>query len=97
MNSICEQMDPANSFFGRLSEEQRFGTEEPLRCRGPVHEDPDAHGGSLMTTAAIPLGVVPPRPALLSLLWIVPITALWTLLIYWQRLQAAAFRPRLSG
>jgi hypothetical protein len=37
-----------------------------------------------MTTAAIPLGVVPPRPALHSLLWIVPITALWTLLIYWQ-------------
>jgi hypothetical protein len=37
-----------------------------------------------MITAAIPLGVVPPRPALRSLLWIVPITALWTLLIYWQ-------------
>ena len=37
-----------------------------------------------MTTGAIPLGVVPPRPALRSLLWIVPITALWTLLIYWQ-------------
>ncbi len=37
-----------------------------------------------MTTAAIPAGIVPPRPALRSLLWIVPVTALWTLLIYWQ-------------
>ena len=37
-----------------------------------------------MTTAAVPAGIVPPHPALRSLLWIVPVTALWTLLIYWQ-------------
>ena len=37
-----------------------------------------------MTTAAVPAGIVPPHPALRSLLWIVPLTALWTLLIYWQ-------------
>jgi hypothetical protein len=37
-----------------------------------------------MTTAAIPVGIVQPPPALRSLLWIVPVTALWTLLIYWQ-------------
>ena len=37
-----------------------------------------------MTTAAIPAGVVPPRPAWRSLLWIVPLTVLWIVLIYWQ-------------
>ena len=37
-----------------------------------------------MTAAAIPAGIAPPRPALRSLLWIVPATALWTSLIYWQ-------------
>ena len=37
-----------------------------------------------MTTAAVPAGIVPPHPALRSLIWIVPVTALWTLLIYWQ-------------
>jgi len=37
-----------------------------------------------MTTAAIPTGFVPPNAAWRSLLWIVPVTALWTLLIVWQ-------------
>jgi hypothetical protein len=37
-----------------------------------------------MTTAAVPAGIVPPRPAWRSVLWIVPLTLLWTLLIYWQ-------------
>jgi hypothetical protein len=37
-----------------------------------------------MTTAAIPAGFVPPRPALRSLFWIVPATVLWMLLICWQ-------------
>ena len=37
-----------------------------------------------MTAAAVPAGIVPTRPAWRSLLWIVPITVLWTLLIYWQ-------------
>lgn len=36
-----------------------------------------------MTAAAIPAGTVPPRPARRSLLWIVPLTLLWTLLTYW--------------
>jgi len=37
-----------------------------------------------MTAAAVPVGLVPTRPAWRSLLWIVPLTLLWTLLIYWQ-------------
>lgn len=37
-----------------------------------------------MIAAAVPAGIVPPRPAWRSLLWIVPVTTLWTLLIYWQ-------------
>jgi hypothetical protein len=37
-----------------------------------------------MTTAAVPAGIAPPNPAWRSLLWIVPATVLWTLLIYWQ-------------
>jgi hypothetical protein len=37
-----------------------------------------------MTAAAVPAGIVPPHPAWRALLWIVPLTALWTLLIYWQ-------------
>src|SRR5215468_448495 len=37
-----------------------------------------------MTAAAVPAGIVPPRPAWRSLLWIVPLTLLWALLIYWQ-------------
>ncbi len=37
-----------------------------------------------MTAAAVPAGLVPPRPAWRALLWIVPLTALWIVLIYWQ-------------
>jgi hypothetical protein len=37
-----------------------------------------------MTTAAVSAGIVPPSPAWRSLLWIVPPTVLWALLIYWQ-------------
>jgi hypothetical protein len=37
-----------------------------------------------MTAAAVPVGIVPPRLAWGSLLWIVPLTALWIMLIYWQ-------------
>jgi hypothetical protein len=37
-----------------------------------------------MTAAAFPADTVPTRPAWRSLLWIVPVTVLWTLLIYWQ-------------
>ena len=37
-----------------------------------------------MATAAVPAGFVPPHPAIRSLLWIVPLTLLWALLIYWQ-------------
>ena len=37
-----------------------------------------------MTAAAVPADTVPPRPAWRSLLWIVPLTALWIVLIYWQ-------------
>lgn len=37
-----------------------------------------------MTAAVIPADIVPPHPAWRSLLWIVPFTLLWTLLIYWQ-------------
>src|SRR5271165_6897024 len=36
-----------------------------------------------MATAAVPAGIVPPHPAMRSLLWIVPVTVLWTLMIYW--------------
>ena len=37
-----------------------------------------------MTAAAFPAGTVPTPPAWRSLLWTVPVTALWTLLIAWQ-------------
>jgi hypothetical protein len=37
-----------------------------------------------MATATVPAGFVPPHPAMRSLLWIVPLTVLWALLIYWQ-------------
>ena len=38
----------------------------------------------LMTAAAVPADTVASRPAWHSLLWIAPVTGLWTLLIYWQ-------------
>jgi hypothetical protein len=37
-----------------------------------------------MTAAVVPAGIAPPRPAWRSLLWIAPLTLLWTLLTYWQ-------------
>lgn len=37
-----------------------------------------------MTAAAVPAGIVPQRPVWGSLLWIVPLTAVWLALIYWQ-------------
>jgi len=37
-----------------------------------------------MTAAPIPAGIVPPHPAWRNLLWIVPLTLLWVVLIYWQ-------------
>ena len=37
-----------------------------------------------MTAAAVPADIAPPRAAWRGLLWIVPLTALWIVLIYWQ-------------
>jgi hypothetical protein len=37
-----------------------------------------------MTAASVSAGFVPPRPAWHSLLWLAPLTALWTALIYWR-------------
>jgi hypothetical protein len=37
-----------------------------------------------VTAAAVPADIVPPHPAWRSLLWIAPLTVLWTLLVYWQ-------------
>jgi hypothetical protein len=46
-----------------------------------------------MTAAAVPAGIVPPRPAWRSLLWIAPLTLLWILLIYWQPIIPASGVP----
>jgi len=46
-----------------------------------------------MTAAAVPAGIVPPRPAWQSLLWIAPLTLLWILLIYWQPAISASGVP----
>src|SRR5262249_10286034 len=46
-----------------------------------------------MPAAAVPAGFVPPRPAWRSLLWIVPLTALWIPLIYWQPVIPASGVP----
>jgi len=43
-----------------------------------------------MTAAAVPAGIVPPRPAWRSLLWIATLTLLWTLLTYWQPIITAS-------
>jgi hypothetical protein len=37
-----------------------------------------------MSAAAVPAGIVPPRPAWRSLLWLISLTVLWIVLIYWQ-------------
>ena len=46
-----------------------------------------------MTVAAVPAGIVPPHPVWRSLLWIVPLTLLWILLIYWQPIIPASGVP----
>jgi len=48
---------------------------------------------SLMTAAPIPAGIVSPRPAWRSLLWIVLLTILWIVLIYWQPIIPASGVP----
>jgi hypothetical protein len=47
----------------------------------------------LMTAAPIPAGVVAPRSAWRSLLWIVPLTVLWIALIYWRPIIPASGVP----
>lgn len=46
-----------------------------------------------MTAVAAPADIVPPRPAWRSLLWTVPLTALWFVLIYWQPIIQASSVP----
>src|SRR5215471_11106938 len=53
----------------------------------------NSHGGPRVTDAAVPAGIVPPRTASQSLLWIVPLTLLWILLIYWQPAISASGVP----
>jgi hypothetical protein len=43
-----------------------------------------------MTATAVPAGIAPPRPAWRNLLWIAPLTLLWTLLTYWQPIITAS-------
>ena len=50
-----------------------------------------------MTAAAFPAGIVPSRPAWRSLLWIVPLTASWTLLIYFQPAITASGVPSTAA
>jgi hypothetical protein len=50
-----------------------------------------------MTAAAVPAGIVPPRPAWRSLLWIAPLTLLWTLPIYWQPIISASGVPTTAA
>ena len=50
-----------------------------------------------MTATAIPAGIVPPHPAWRSLLWIMPLTLLWTLLIYWQPIISASGVPTTAA
>ncbi|CAB3793015.1 hypothetical protein LMG28614_03628 [Paraburkholderia ultramafica] len=37
-----------------------------------------------MTAASVPAGIVAPRPAWRSLLWLIPLVVLWIALIYWK-------------
>src|SRR5215471_10424974 len=50
-----------------------------------------------MTAASVPAGIVPTRPAWRALLWIVPLTLLWTLLIYWQPIVSASGVPTTAA
>ena len=47
----------------------------------------------MMTAAAVRAGIVPQHPAWRSLLWILPLTLLWTLLICWQPIILASGVP----
>lgn len=49
-----------------------------------------------MTVAAVPAGVVPPRPAWPALLWLAPLTLLWIVLIYWQPAISASGVPTVA-
>jgi hypothetical protein len=46
-----------------------------------------------MTAAAVPADIVPLRPAWRSLLWLVPLTVVWIVLIYWQPIIPASGVP----
>jgi hypothetical protein len=46
-----------------------------------------------MTAAAVPAGIVSPRPAWYALLWIFPLTVMWIVLIYWQPIIPASGVP----
>ncbi|CAG4903514.1 MFS transporter [Paraburkholderia gardini] len=46
-----------------------------------------------MTAAPVPAGIASPRPAWRGLLWIVPLTVLWIVLIYWQPVIPASGVP----
>ncbi|SOE98224.1 hypothetical protein SAMN05446635_6192 [Burkholderia sp. OK233] len=37
-----------------------------------------------MAATPVPTGIVPPRPAWRSLLWLIPLAVLWIVLIYWK-------------
>ncbi len=50
-----------------------------------------------MTAAAVPAGIVPPRPAWRPLLWLLPLTLLWILLIYWQPAISASGVPTTAA
>jgi hypothetical protein len=50
-----------------------------------------------MTAVAVPAGIVPTRQSLRVLLWIVPLTLLWTLLIYWQPAITASGVPTVAA
>jgi hypothetical protein len=47
----------------------------------------------MTAAAAVPADIVPPRPAWHALLWIVPLTVLWIVLIYWQPIIPASGVP----
>jgi hypothetical protein len=51
----------------------------------------------MMTAAAVRAGIVPQHPAWRSLLWILPLTLLWTLLIYWQPIISASGVPTAAA
>ena len=95
MNSICERIGDANDFpgfylggvvlvqlsadLGRVTWKARDCRWENASTKTPTHTEKP-----LMTAAAVPADIVSARPAWHSLLWIVPLTVLWIVLIYWQ-------------